>query len=119
MDWRNAQLGGQVGPGWEPIVDELHAKMLALDPGLRVDQVKEKFGGLRYYYTPHAAPDYTLSPVVREYEALCARTCEWCGSIENVTTKGSWAKTLCPDCRQKWDNGERWWGGWQKEAPPK
>lgn len=111
MDWRNAQLGGQVGPGWEPIVDELHAKLTARDPHLRVDQVKEKFGGLRYYFTPRDAQHYELDPIVREYEARCARTCEWCGSTENVSTEGSWLHTFCPVCRQKWDAGERWWDG--------
>ena len=110
MDWREAQLGGNVGPGWEPVVDELHAKILAHDTDVVVDQVKEKFGGLRYYVTPSPSVQYhELAPIVGEYEARCARTCEWCGTTENATVSGSWAKTLCPACRERWDSGERWW----------
>ena len=37
------------GPGWYPIVVRLDTELAAIDPGYVVHQVKEKFGGLRYY----------------------------------------------------------------------
>lgn len=36
---------------WYPIIVECHRKLLELDPHYTVDQVKEKFGGLRYYFS--------------------------------------------------------------------
>lgn len=108
MDWRDAQLGGQVGPGWERLVDELHAKILAHDPKVRVDQVKEKFGGLRYYFT--STVDYhVLAPIVHEYERRAERTCEWCGAPGEASAPTGWAKTLCPVHAEAWAKGERWW----------
>lgn len=41
--------GHPVGDGWMPIVLEAHEKFLALDPDYEINQIKEKFGGLRYY----------------------------------------------------------------------
>lgn len=34
---------------WEPFIVELDEKLAKIDPDYKVDQVKEKFGGLRYY----------------------------------------------------------------------
>lgn len=112
MDWRDARIGGNVGPGWEPLVDELHAKMVAHDPDLVVDQVKEKFGGLRYYFTPVNVEYHTIAPIVQEYEARAWRTCEWCGApADRSVSEMGWLKTLCPEHTEAWERGERWWGG--------
>lgn len=40
------------GPGWYPLIVELDRELAALDPAYRVHQVKEKFGTLRYYFSP-------------------------------------------------------------------
>lgn len=37
------------GPGWYRLLVELDTQLAALDPDYRVQQVKEKFGTLRYY----------------------------------------------------------------------
>ena len=107
MDWREAQLGGQVGPGWEPLVDELHAQVLAIDPDVVVDQVKEKFGGLRYYFSADDG-NQRINALVAQYEKRASETCEWCGA-PGTTDGNGWAKTLCPTHREAWDRGERWW----------
>jgi len=112
MDWREARLGGQVGPGWEPLVDELHAQVLELEPTIVVSQVKEKFGGLRYYVQlapeSNSASHLTVNSLIDEYEARSFKTCEWCGA-PGTTEGDGWAKTLCPTHREAWDEGKRWW----------
>lgn len=105
-------LGG-VGPGWWPIIEELHKQLLTIDPDYTLGQVKEKFGQLRYYVTfkQYAERDsYSLGETaISLAEALSLRYCENCGTSNDVTTGGvrpeapySWVKTLCPTCRGEW-----------------
>lgn len=35
---------------WYPIIKETHDKLTELIPGYNIGQIKEKFGGLRYYF---------------------------------------------------------------------
>jgi hypothetical protein len=116
MDWREATISAGVGPGWEPLVDELHAKVLEIEPEIVVDQVKEKFGGLRYYVAgaPIRLDKVTqINALVKEYEGRSFMVCEWCGASEGVETSSGtsqrWLKSLCPAHREAWDREERWW----------
>lgn len=36
-------------PEWADILQEAHDKIVALDPGYNIVQIKDKFGGLRFY----------------------------------------------------------------------
>lgn len=68
-------------------------------------QVKEKFGGLRFYHTSN---DPEIRGAVQITERLSLCTCERCGTMENVgrTEKGSKGfaiiKTLCEPCYETW-----------------
>jgi hypothetical protein len=35
--------------GWYQLILDLDGKIGSIEPGYKVDQVKEKFGGLRFY----------------------------------------------------------------------
>lgn len=61
-----------------------------------VDQVKEKFGTLRFYY--HGG-DKEISGMVRMAESMSAHICEQCGS-PGTTGGKTWINTLCNSCRQ-------------------
>lgn len=68
-------------------------------PQVVVDQVKEKFGGLRFYY--HGGNNMT-DGMVWLVENMSYDICETCGSTTNVTqSKGGWITTACHDCRSK------------------
>lgn len=56
-----------------------------------VDQVKEKFGGLRFYYR---GGDDTVRGMVRMAESWASNTCEVCGESGTIRNTG-WIKTLC------------------------
>ena len=60
-----------------------------------VDQVKEKFAGLRYY--GHGYND-EIRKLINEAEAKSFRTCEICGSAGTTYISAGWYKTLCADC---------------------
>lgn len=41
-----------VEPGWHPLIIEIDRKLSNVDPNYKVQQVKQKFGTLRYYCWP-------------------------------------------------------------------
>jgi len=45
-------ISGFVGDGWAQLVLDTHNKLVALDPDYTLDQIKEKYGQLRYYAEP-------------------------------------------------------------------
>lgn len=99
MDWKDARIGASVNPGWVPIVEELHAAILEIDPDYRVDQVKEKFGGLRFYYSTDSDRGDEIEALVKAAEMQAAATCEVCGAEapDGPNTWGQgWLNTLCP-----------------------
>lgn len=58
-------------------------------------QVKEKFGGLRFYYT---GGDLIIFGMVRIIEDISNHTCEYCGSNKQIGKTTGWIKTICKDC---------------------
>jgi hypothetical protein len=93
---------GDTGPGWLPLIKELDSKMSELDPNYRINQIKEKFGGLRYYFSSSSNNADAMYDLEYEYEAKSFKICEYCGSEEDVTTeagKGGWVKTFCKNCK--------------------
>ena len=60
-------------------------------PQLTLDQVKEKFGTLRFYYT---GGDEHISGMVRMAESMSGVTCEKCGSPGERRGSG-WIYTAC------------------------
>lgn len=60
-------------------------------PQVVVQQIKEKFGGLRFYY--EGGDDY-VSGVVDMAESWAGKTCETCGSL-GTRRSGGWIRTLC------------------------
>jgi len=98
-----------VGSGWAKLihrlwdaVDKANARFAAM-PGfgppavLKVVQVKEKFGTLRFYTDRLGGPDGDtpgLSELIGEVAAESARTCEECGD----PGKNYNDRTLCISC---------------------
>ena len=85
-----------VGPGWTPLIKDLIKSLwdIKWDGGLY--QVKEKFGGLRFYI--NATPEQFK--LVMAAEAKSFKTCEECG--ERGKTRGDgWIRTLCEKCYDK------------------
>ena len=98
-----------VGEGWWPIIEALsnqihyHVKWKneqkekygrgnGCSPVI-VLQIKEKFGGLRFYYE---GGDDTVDGMVRMAESWAARSCEECGK-PGKSRDGGWIRTLCDE----------------------
>lgn len=58
---------------------------------IHVEQIKEKFGGLRFYYQ---GGDDHISGMVTMAEVWAHRTCETCGA-PGKQRSGGWIRTLC------------------------
>jgi hypothetical protein len=66
-------------------------------PQVTLDQVKEKFGTLRFYYS--GGDDY-ISGMVSLAESLTGVTCESCGNV-GERRGGGWVHTYCTPCEEK------------------
>jgi hypothetical protein len=99
VNHENEQVYRQCGPGWNRLINPLVLR--ATEIGARVDVIKEKYGGLRFYWTPEDNGDtkaeIELEDMVRQAEEESFHTCEMCGAAGNLMLKGSWYKTLCPE----------------------
>jgi len=94
--------------GWYQIIIDVDQQLAALDPNYTVHQVKEKFGGLRYYFAATSTVDEEkwnkMNEIVRKAEKLADKTCEICGSTEKVKLRNySYIRTLCDKCDQSSD----------------
>jgi len=103
--------GIAVGTGWWPIIESLcHHIQTHIDwcnaraekyPELCykpveqvvITQIKEKFGGLRFYYD---GGNDIISGMVTMAEAWADRTCEECGK-PGKSRSGGWVRTLCDE----------------------
>jgi hypothetical protein len=64
-------------------------------PQVTCTQMKEKFGGLRFYFD---GGDKQIEGMVEMAEYMCENTCQDCGSTENIGFTQSWITTLCQTC---------------------
>jgi len=67
---------------------------------VRFDQIKEKYGGLRIYYS--GGDDY-VAGIIGMAGEYSYKVCESCGN-SGKPNKGGWISTLCDSCRNK-NNG--------------
>ena len=128
IDWRERQrdvaikfrnMSEQLKAGDSTLFDEEHKDLLNRDyvekrkqefiedplreipePIVQVtlDQVKEKFGTLRFYYT---GGDEYISGLVSMAESMSGVTCESCGNPAGVQNNGGWMRAICDPCETK------------------
>ena len=96
-------FGVECDKGWNELIQPLfdwienYNKEHEDDP-IVIEQVKEKFGGLRFYVS--YAPD-ELSRMIHKAEGDSYGICEVCGSkIDVGHTSSGWIKTICRKCIQ-------------------
>ena len=80
--------------GWYPLIKNLIDELITLGWDKQVTQVKEKFGGLRFYINGGSDEIYNK---ITEAEKLSHETCELCGKKGELRTKIRWFTTLCDE----------------------
>jgi hypothetical protein len=113
MDESCMYWGFSVGDGWYDIIQNICEELMSIhkETGVQMvaQQVKEKFGSLRFYaaYNDHLLP-CNRSEIVEAIDRahsiinmLCDKSssvCETCGEDGKQQTDG-WIKTLCDTCQ--------------------
>lgn len=104
--------GIDCGDGWYMLIDEL-CSTLQWDtdhnnraesgtegdhPQIETVQVKEKYGGLRFYTNGETDKQ---QGAISFAEHLSFKICERCGSTDEVSQTKGWISTLCKKCMDK------------------
>lgn len=112
-----AYFGIECGDGWYSIIDSLcneidkHLKLVNEQndnkPNLTCSavQIKEKFGGLRFYID---GGDEHIYELIKKAENTSFVTCEHCGAITDVGVTSGWIRTICKQCYNDLGCKEGW-----------
>ncbi len=69
------------GYGWAELIRQCDNALFVADPNYTISQVKEKFGGLRFYFNPTDMNQYSkMSSIIMEIEEKSLEMCEECGA---------------------------------------
>lgn len=106
------------GEGWYWIINELDEQLRYIDPNYEIMQIKEKFGGLRYYYSTNlpAPAREIMYRLAQLAEIMSLKTCEKCGNsngfaapkygtkydptVQMYESPRGWVRTLCATCAE-------------------
>ena len=98
-------FGLEIGDGWYWLIDRL-CEVLQWnvdendEPQIVASQVKEKFGGLRFYVNGATEKQYAQISLA---EHMSYHICFNCGSTKNIRqTAIGWVVTLCEDCMKEY-----------------
>lgn len=88
----------ECGKGWYPLIKELIEDLIAMGWDKKICQVKEKFGGLRFYINSGSDEIHDrISKAENDSYEICERT----GKPGKLRQDLGWWKTLCDEEYQK------------------
>lgn len=94
----------QAEKGWWELITQCHTELKRIDPKYRIIQIKQKFGGLRYYFTTELGPETVelMHEIVRKYEKRLDTVCEHSGlEGQQYQTSTGWYRVLNPQYAPK------------------
>ncbi len=95
------------GSEWDRDDKTTHKKIGSKIPQVTCVQMKEKFGGLRFYTNGH---DDVIEGMIQMAQYICDNTCEVCGSEENLGNTHGWVTVCCKSC---YEAGKASGKGWE------
>lgn len=92
-----------VSDGWKDLVLKTDRMLAHMDPNYKINQVKEKFGGLRYYFeTEKTGVEAEIMNAITNYaENRSYHICETCGKFGELREERAWIVTLCDTCNDE------------------
>ena len=104
---RLVQERAKVGDGWRKLINELDDQLSLLLGDYDVLQIKEQYGGLRFYILlTHRHADLNRIQALRaiaDTERESLSTCEGCGEDGYTDYHAGWYKTLCEKHHEELD----------------
>ena len=101
-DWKDFTktligFGFECGDGWYKLLKNLIIKIAELDTEklIRVMQVKEKFGSLRFYI---GSSTEAIDDLIWQAEKESSETCDVCGGESKIKNKNGWFHNICDKC---------------------
>lgn len=82
---------------------DIAIKAAGLEDEFIFEQVKEKFGELRMYYSPHARE---VDEIIQKYEVLSSNICIHCCKPDVPMINTGWISPICRDCYYELSNPE-------------
>ena len=83
------------GDGWNQLIKDLIESLVAMGWDRKITQVKEKFGGLRFYTSSVTSE---MREVIFLAEQMSFTICERCGEPGKLRCAHAWELTLCDKC---------------------
>ena len=99
--------GVEADSGWYDLLDETLKQLDVFNhsnlanSGIKIKQIKEKFGSLVIYYDDgDVAPELIsrIDDVIMKARKQSSKICEICGSPGRECTRNGWYKTMCDKC---------------------
>jgi hypothetical protein len=88
----------QHGDGWFRLEQLLIEDLIKLGWNKEVCQIKEKFGGLRFYINEGSDEIFER---IQQAESESYEICEICGSKDDIGRTSGWITTMCEPCATK------------------
>lgn len=88
--------GIECGDGWANIIRAVCATISNRGYDVVFDQIKEKFGGLRIYWS--GPQNDAVKAIIETAERVAIQTCEMCGAPGQTHGSNGWFRTICNKC---------------------
>ena len=90
------------GQGWHGIIHDIDKELSSIDPDYTIQQIKEKFGGLRFYFmmnTENTELHENIQKLIDIAEDKSYDTCQITGKVGKLCKKGRYYMTLSEEAR--------------------
>jgi len=99
INWHNQKIITDAGyfstdKGWFGLIKTVIEELIALGWNKEVTQIKEKFGGLRFYAYDVPEGGYDI---INKYQNMSFHICEVCGNEGALHNNNGWYKTVCEE----------------------
>ena len=110
--WTSSELEpngfSYVPEGWGDVVYEYLQKLeaeldrLGIKDEFYTEQIKEKWGTLRFSYFISASGEFsTVQEIISELEDATSKICCYCGTDKDVRCRGGWVHFSCDKCEDE------------------
>lgn len=100
-----ALFGFECGNGWFDLIDTLCETIKELDVETTAVQVKEKYGGLRFYHDGLKADEERRQErafgTIQMAQNMSFNICESCGNSAELHQQSGWYQVRCEDCLEE------------------